>query len=99
MIAGETTRRALLAQATALRAQADVIEQLAGEIDLDDDAANDGARPPALLDRVGLARAIDKSPASVDRLCREGMPYLRVGDVKRFELENVLVWLRERSAP
>ena len=53
---------------------------------------------PALLDRVGLARALDISPATVDRLRRQGCPMIRIGDSPRFELTACLEWLR-RSQP
>jgi len=53
--------------------------------------------PPALLDRAGLARELATSPGTVDRLRREGLPEVRVGDQPRFELAAVLAWLRRRT--
>lgn len=53
--------------------------------------------PPALLDRAGLARELATSPGTVDRLRREGLPEVRVGDQPRFELGAVLAWLRRRE--
>ena len=73
--AGRSRSALLKAQAAALRAQADVLDQLAVDGAIDDEAAaNDTSEggAPRLLDRVGIARALDKSPASVDRLCRDG---------------------------
>lgn len=55
-------------------------------------------RPPVLLDRAGLARELCVSVGTLDRLRNEGMPELRVGDAPRFELSEVLAWLRARSA-
>jgi hypothetical protein len=55
------------------------------------------ASAPALLDRRGLAEALNCCVDVVDRLRGEGMPDLRVGDVPRFELERVLEWLRRRK--
>jgi hypothetical protein len=49
-----------------------------------------------LLDRRGLAQALDVGVDTVDRMRGEGMPELRVGDAPRFELERVLEWLRGR---
>lgn len=56
------------------------------------------APPPALLDRVGLARALQCSPSHVDALRRRGMPTVRLGDAPRFELAQCLSWLREHGA-
>lgn len=56
------------------------------------------ARPkPALLDRSDLAQALGCSPATVARLVRQGAPFVWLVDSRRFELEAVLAWLRERS--
>ena len=53
-------------------------------------------RPPTstLLDRAALARALDLSLPSIDRLRKRGLPHVRLGDVDRFEFERVLDWLR-----
>ncbi len=54
-----------------------------------------------LLDRSELALAFDVSPGFVDKLRRQGMPCLYLGDSPRFELEPCLGWLRaqKRAAP
>lgn len=52
---------------------------------------------PALLDRRGLAEALAVGVDTVDKLRREGLPELRVGDAPRFRLEAVLAWLGQRS--
>jgi hypothetical protein len=52
---------------------------------------------PALLDRNGLAQALGCSPSQVDRLRRGGLPFIRLGDVPRFELARCLEWLRQRG--
>lgn len=51
----------------------------------------------ALLDRAGLARALDVGISTVDRLRREGMPALWLGDAPRLELAGCLKWLRARG--
>jgi hypothetical protein len=53
---------------------------------------------PTLLDRTQLAKALGCSLPSIDRLRREGLPQLTIGDAPRFELAPVLAWLRTRSA-
>jgi hypothetical protein len=53
---------------------------------------------PALLDRRGIAMALNCGLDTIDKLRAEGMPSLRVGDAPRFELEAVLRWLRERGS-
>lgn len=90
----------LRTQATALRTQAAVLEALAAseEHDAGEALLGEMVNGPKLLDRAGLARAVGKSVASVDRLVREGLPFLAVGDVRRFELDAVLAWLRARGA-
>ncbi len=52
---------------------------------------------PALHDRQSLAQQLRCGVDTVDKLRREGMPELRVGDAPRFELEIVLAWLRTRG--
>jgi hypothetical protein len=55
--------------------------------------------PPALLDRQQLAKELGCSAAKVDRLRRDGMPFVRLGPggVRRYELAPVLSWLRNRT--
>jgi hypothetical protein len=50
-----------------------------------------------LLDRNGIAKALGCSPSQIDRLRRLGMPFIRLGDVPRFELARCLEWLRQRQ--
>jgi hypothetical protein len=52
---------------------------------------------PVLLDRNGLAKALGCSPSQIDRLRRLGLPFIRLGDVPRFELARCLDWLRQRG--
>ena len=52
------------------------------------------SRSPKLLDRRGLATALDVSLPTVDRLTRDGIPHLRIGDSPRYELDRVLSHLR-----
>lgn len=52
---------------------------------------------PALHDRQSLARELRCGVDTIDKLRREGMPELRVGDAPRFELTRVLEWLRGRA--
>ena len=59
------------------------------------------AAPPRLLDRARCAEALSCSPATVDRLRKEGMPCLYVGESPRFVFEDCVRWLSEQkvSAP
>lgn len=52
-----------------------------------------------LLDRAELARRLGVTTRSLDRLRREGMPELRVGDVPRWQWQSVLEWLATRGQP
>jgi hypothetical protein len=62
------------------------------------DARAEAPAAPALLDRRRLGVALGVCPDTVDRLRREGCPEVRVGDVPRFELADVLAWLKARKA-
>lgn len=53
---------------------------------------------PALLDREGLAAALGCSSSLVDKLRRQGMPTVRLGESPRFELEACLGWIRKDGA-
>lgn len=55
------------------------------------------SRSPRLLDRRGLAAALGCGVDTIDRLRREGAPEILVGDVPRFDLADVLAWLKSRA--
>lgn len=52
---------------------------------------------PALLDRSGLAKALTCSTTHVDALRRAGLPTIWLGDAPRFELSEVLSWIRSQN--
>lgn len=52
---------------------------------------------PALLDRATIARRLGVGTSTVDRLRREGMPVIWIGDSPRFEANACVAWLREHS--
>jgi excisionase family DNA binding protein len=62
-------------------------------------AAQRPTTPPtsgSLVDKRGLAHALGVSPATIDRLCRDGrIPFTRVGDVRRFDPVAVLAALEQ----
>ena len=62
-------------------------------------AVDDVARPPlpALLDREQIAAQLGCSLPTIDRLRREGMPTVFLGEAPRFELAMCLDWLRQRG--
>jgi hypothetical protein len=53
--------------------------------------------PSALVDRRELARQLACSDRTIARLESEGLPVVRVGDAPRYELAEVLQWLRGRG--
>jgi excisionase family DNA binding protein len=57
-----------------------------------------GRATTRLLTRQQLAEQLQCSLSKIDQLVREGMPGIRVGDVWRFELAEVLAWCRARHA-
>lgn len=75
------------------------LRELVRDVALEVLAEGDNA-PPALLDRSGLARALGVGLSMVDRLRREGMPCVLIGDSPRFVLGEALAWVCEhrRSA-
>jgi excisionase family DNA binding protein len=57
-------------------------------------------RAPTLLDKRALAHALGVSTATVDRLCRTNrIPFVRVGDARRFDFVAVRAALDASSAP
>ncbi len=52
---------------------------------------------PLLLDRAGIARRLGIGTSTVDRLRREGMPCVFVGDSPRFMVDDCLAFLRIRE--
>lgn len=56
-------------------------------------------REDAMLDRAGVAKFLDLSTTQVDKLAREhGLPFHRVGDVKRFDRDEVRAWVKARAS-
>lgn len=49
------------------------------------------------VSRADLARVIGCSTCTVDTLRREGMPEFRLVDSPRFDVEDVLAWLKTRD--
>lgn len=70
--------------------KAAVTEALAGALPAQQPA-------PALLTSDELAQQIQVSRSKLDELVRAGLPYLRVGSTRRFELPAVLSWLRSQT--
>jgi hypothetical protein len=48
---------------------------------------------PALLDRNGIARALGVGTSTVDRLRRDGLPCVFIGESPRFLSDECLAWL------
>lgn len=57
----------------------------------------ESTRQPTLLDRVAIAEQLDISLPTLDRLRKEGCPFVMIGDAPRFEVDRVLEWLRSRA--
>lgn len=53
--------------------------------------------PPALFDLAGIAQRLGIGITTVNRLRREGMPCVFIGDSPRFDLTECLRWIRERE--
>lgn len=77
---------------------AGLVEQIADRVTEQVAALLAAGTAQRVLDRKGLAEALNVSLPIVDRLRTEGMPELRVGDAPRFEFAAVLEWLKSRPA-
>lgn len=64
-------------------------------------AAALGEQAPAgtrrLLDRHQLGAAFSCSASKVDDLRRSGMPFLRVGESPRYDIDECIAWLSKRQ--
>lgn len=56
------------------------------------------AEPPRRLKKSELAQHLGVSTVQVDRLDREGQPFIRIGDAKRYDLAEVLAWHASRTS-
>lgn len=64
---------------------------------VDDALAEHQAQPrPALLTQEELSRELGISSRSVFSLRQDGLPTVLVGDSPRFELADVLAWLKKQ---
>jgi predicted DNA-binding transcriptional regulator AlpA len=52
---------------------------------------------PRLLTREQVCEALQISLSTIARLQREGMPCVRIYEAPRFELENVVAWMKARN--
>lgn len=50
-----------------------------------------------MLNKKELADFLDISESMVNKLIAKGMPHIKIGKIVRFELEEVLKWLKERG--
>ncbi len=53
---------------------------------------------PELRESDAMARELSISRSTLDRLVNRGLPYIRVGDVRRFRTAEVMAWLEEQQA-
>lgn len=50
-----------------------------------------------IVDGEALSRAIDLSAPTIAKLRGEGMPVIRTGAVYRYDLDDVIAWMKSRS--
>jgi hypothetical protein len=89
---------ALEQQAEALRVQSETLRAQASALRAVRTSAQSSSTPTPLVDKRELARLLRVSPATVDRLDRDGQPFVRVGDAKRYSPDDVLTWHRKRTS-
>ncbi len=92
-----TTPRERRARAFDLFARA-FAELAAAERETEAPTAMPAPEPDGLLSKKQLAKRLDVSTATIDRLTREGMPIAaHVGDARRFDLDACRAWLGARG--
>ena len=52
---------------------------------------------PSVLDDSGVMQLLQISRTLLNRLLSEGLPFLRVGDVRRYRAESVLTWCEQNA--
>lgn len=57
-----------------------------------------GDSAPELLGRTDAARSLGVSTSMLDRLRKEGMPCVRLGDSPRFRISDCVTWLQGRHS-
>lgn len=76
----------------------DLIQIIRDEIVPELLAASEASHPsPALLSRHQLAQELGVSVSTVDRLRGQGMPSVAILDARRFDIDDVLEWLKLRE--
>lgn len=60
-------------------------------------SANQESERPRLVKSTGLASALSVSKATITRMCRSGCPHVRVGTERRFDVAEVIAWLKNRE--
>lgn len=90
----------LEAQADALQAQAETLRAHARALEGVSLGPAPAAAAAPLATKSELAHALDCSIATIDRMVRDGMPYVRVGKTKRFDVGACRAWCESRvTAP
>ncbi len=61
------------------------------------ESLGEGRPPRKLLDSSELAQALGVSGPTIKKLVAQGLPHTMVGSCRRFDLDEVIGWLRERG--
>ena len=89
-----STPNTMLVQLTAAELRALIRDELRAARDEYDAAPTE----PALADMDGLCAFLATSRKTAMKLIGEGLPHVRVGDCRRFDLASVRAWLAQRGA-
>lgn len=74
-----------------------VRKAVAAELDARGFTSASPAQPSSLLARSALAMQLSCSIATIDRMVRDGCPFVIVGRTKRFDMARVQAWLATRT--
>ena len=53
--------------------------------------------PDGLLTKDHLAELLKIKPKTIEKYTKLGMPHIKIGDLKRYEYEPVIDWLKKRE--
>ena len=53
--------------------------------------------PDGLLTKDHLADYLKVKPRTIDKYTKLGMPHIKIGDLKRYDLVAVVKWLQDRD--
>jgi excisionase family DNA binding protein len=83
----------------AMMTAGELTELLDSRIEMFFDGEPKAANDDATLDKSAVAKFLRVSPGQVDKLIKDkGLPYHRVGDVKRIFRDELIAWVKAQGS-